>query len=162
MTRSNSEHISSNITHVAQAHRLTPFDVQLSIRHSYWLYFIQTPFSFFFVSAVNHHIPNIMTTDRTSYVSYTDSGNTSRAASTYSIRSSSPSSYAVYDETKPLLQPAFRSEQSANASDRNPPSANATASSLSSVINLSNTILGTGMLAMVSPPRSPLCHSSLD
>jgi len=60
----------------------------------------------------------------------------------------------VYDETKPLLQPAFRSEQSANASDRNPPSANATASSLSSVINLSNTILGTGMLAMPSAVAS--------
>jgi hypothetical protein len=89
-----------------------------------------------------------MAMDRISHVSYTDSGNTSRAASPYSITSSNPSSYAIYDETKPLLQPAVPLPQHDDTCTDTPTNI-ATASPLSSVINLSNTILGTGMLAMV-------------
>lgn len=89
-----------------------------------------------------------MAMDRISHVSYTDSGNTSRAASPYSITSSNPSSYAIYDETKPLLQPAVPLPQHDDTCIDTRTNI-ATASPLSSVINLSNTILGTGMLAMV-------------
>ncbi|KAI9285379.1 vacuolar amino acid transporter 5 [Umbelopsis sp. AD052] len=92
-----------------------------------------------------------MAADLPSYTSYTDSGNTSRAPSTYSVVSSDPSSYVIADETKPLLQPALRPESGIH---RTASTNNGTASPLSSVINLSNTILGTGMLAMPSAVAS--------
>ncbi|KAH8550289.1 transmembrane amino acid transporter protein-domain-containing protein [Umbelopsis sp. PMI_123] len=92
-----------------------------------------------------------MVTDQSTYASYTDSGNTSRAPSTYSIISSDPSSYIITDETKPLLQSV---SQLRNDSYRTDSANNGTASALSSIINLSNTILGTGMLAMPSAVAS--------
>ncbi|CAO3671866.1 unnamed protein product [Umbelopsis vinacea] len=94
-----------------------------------------------------------MAMDPISHVSYTDSGNTSRAASPYSITSSNPSSYAIYDETKPLLQPAVPLPQHDDTCIDTRTNI-ATALPLSSVINLSNTILGTGMLAMPSAVAS--------
>lgn len=96
-----------------------------------------------------------MATDRTPYNSYTEpgvyveSGDSSRAPSVHSISSSCPSSYPssyaiAPDETKPLMQSAGPALEN----HRNNANHSGTASPVSSVINLSNTILGTGMLAM--------------